>query len=65
MSLAEWAAQCHEKGILDQTIDPYLKGKIAPECFKWFAEIAMRYVANQRIDRPSMYDVLWNLEFSL
>nr|POF26975.1 receptor-like protein kinase feronia [Quercus suber] len=63
--LAEWAAQCHEKGILDQMIDPYLKGKIATECFKRFAEIAMRCVANQRIDRPSIYDVLWNLEFSL
>ncbi|GMY25729.1 receptor-like protein kinase FERONIA [Fagus crenata] len=65
VSLAEWATHCHKIGILDQIIDPYLKGKIAPECFKWFAKIAMRCVADQGIDRPCMDEVLWNLEFSL
>ncbi|GMY25728.1 receptor-like protein kinase FERONIA isoform X2 [Fagus crenata] len=65
VSLAEWATHCHKIGILDQIIDPYLKGKIAPECFKRFAKIAMRCVADQGIDRPCMDEVLWNLEFSL
>ncbi|XP_023904975.1 receptor-like protein kinase FERONIA [Quercus suber] len=65
VSLVEWVAHCHEKCILDQIIDPYLKGKIAPECFKQFTEIAMKCVANQSIDRPSMDEVTWNLEFSL
>ncbi|XP_057435420.1 receptor-like protein kinase FERONIA [Lotus japonicus] len=65
VSLAEWASHCYNKGILDQILDPYLKGKIAPECFKKFAETAMKCVSDQGIERPSMGDVLWNLEFAL
>ncbi|KAF8399634.1 hypothetical protein HHK36_015503 [Tetracentron sinense] len=65
ISLAEWARQCHRKGTLDQIIDPYLRGKISPECLKKFGEIAESCLLDQGIERPAMGDVVWNLEFAL
>lgn len=65
VSLAEWALHCHQKGILDQILDPYLKGKVSPDCFEKVAETAVKCLADDGTDRPSMGDVLWNLEFAL
>ncbi|MQM02883.1 hypothetical protein Taro_035657 [Colocasia esculenta] len=65
MSLAEWALQCQKNDVLDQIIDPYLKGKIAPQCFKMFAETAGKCLADNGADRPAMGEVLGNLEIAL
>ena len=65
VSLAEWARQCHQNGKLDQIVDPFLTGKIVPECFKKFGEIAVNCLLDDGIKRPSMTDVVWGLEFAL
>jgi hypothetical protein len=65
VSLAEWALHCCQMGTLDQIIDPYLKGEIAPDCFKTFAGIARKCLEDRGSERPTMGDVLWNLELAM
>ncbi|TYI20096.1 hypothetical protein ES332_A07G211700v1 [Gossypium tomentosum] len=65
MSLAHWAKQCIADGTLYKIIDPYLIGKIAPECFKVFVEIAESCIAEVGTDRPSMNDVMERLGFAI
>ncbi|KAI4985651.1 hypothetical protein ZWY2020_018281 [Hordeum vulgare] len=63
--LVKCALSCLKKGILHLIVDPYLEGKIAPRCFKKFVEIAEKCVSNCGIDRPSMQEVIENLEMCL
>ncbi|XP_022759141.1 receptor-like protein kinase FERONIA [Durio zibethinus] len=64
-SLAAWAQQCDRNGTLYKIIDPFLRGKIAPECLKKFTEVAMSCLLDEGIERPSMGDIVWSLEFAL
>ncbi|XP_057964753.1 receptor-like protein kinase FERONIA [Malania oleifera] len=64
-SLAEWARLCYRSGTLYHMVDPNLRADIAPECLKKFADIAEGCVHDHGIERPTMCDVVWGLEFAL
>ncbi|KAK9923020.1 hypothetical protein M0R45_031455 [Rubus argutus] len=65
VSLVKWAKKCHDKGELDQIIDPNLKGKIAIRCLLKYISIAMSCIDDNGLNRPSMKDVVGGLEFAL
>ncbi|KAL8233994.1 hypothetical protein R6Q59_020094 [Mikania micrantha] len=62
--LKSWVKINIAKGTIHKTIDPSLKGKIAPECLKEFVKIAERCLADRSVDRPSMSEVVKSLRFA-
>ncbi|KAL7219800.1 hypothetical protein ACSBR2_012794 [Camellia fascicularis] len=64
-SFDRWFKSSCKRGTIDQVIDPYLIGKIAPECFKEFVKIALSCILFQVIQRPSMDDVVTSLQLAL
>ncbi|MFS8001875.1 putative protein kinase RLK-Pelle-CrRLK1L-1 family [Helianthus anomalus] len=65
VNLAEWAMKWQKKGQLDHIIDGSLNGKIQPDSLRKFGETAEKCLSDFGVDRPSMGDVLWNLEYVL
>lgn len=63
--MVEWALRYKEEGRLHLFFDPALKGEINLQSLNKFVEIAAKCVADQEIDRPSMEDVLSDLECAL
>ncbi|CAN6465577.1 unnamed protein product [Victoria cruziana] len=62
INLAEWAVHCQRRGLLEQIVDPRLKGKFRPESLKKYAEIAEKCLADEGKRRPTMGGVLCSLE---
>ncbi|KAL6277591.1 hypothetical protein ACE6H2_021192 [Prunus campanulata] len=64
MNLAEWGMLCKKKGLLEQIVDSSIKNQIDPSSFKNFSETAEKCLQEDANDRPTMGDVLWDLEYA-
>ncbi|CAH8361310.1 unnamed protein product [Eruca vesicaria subsp. sativa] len=65
VNLAEWAIKWQKKGMLHQIVDKNIADQIKPCSLKKFAETAEKCCADYGVDRPTIGDVLWNLEHVL
>lgn len=65
VNLAEWAMKWQMRGELNQIVDPRLAGNIMPESLRKFGETVEKCLADYGVERPTMGDVLWNLEYAL
>ncbi|KAK6929308.1 Malectin-like domain [Dillenia turbinata] len=65
VNIAEWAMKWQKKGQLEKVIDPHLVGHANVESLRKFGETAEKCLAEHGSERPTMGDVLWNLEYAL
>ncbi|XP_028763517.1 probable receptor-like protein kinase At5g61350 [Neltuma alba] len=65
VNLADWALQQHRRGMLYRIIDPRIAETIASGSLNKFVEAAEKCLEDNGADRPTMGDVLWNLEYAL
>jgi hypothetical protein len=63
--LTNWAPKYIEGGTIGKIIDSYLKGKIAPDCFKVYVEVRESCVRDQVNQQSTMNDVMEKLKFAL
>jgi serine/threonine protein kinase len=62
--LADWAMQLHREGELEKIIDPVLVGKIKPTSLRKFSETAANCLKQNGTERPSMRQVLYDLQYA-
>ncbi|KAL4584074.1 hypothetical protein LXL04_008664 [Taraxacum kok-saghyz] len=65
VNLAEWAMAKQRKGVIEMIVDPKIVKSICSGSLLKYVEAAEKCLAEYGVDRPSMGDVLWNLEFAL
>ncbi|XP_071713856.1 probable receptor-like protein kinase At2g23200 [Rutidosis leptorrhynchoides] len=64
-NLADWAIRNIKNGMVEKIIDPFLVDKISPNSLKKFLETVEKCLKDSGDERPSMIDVLWDLEYAL
>ncbi|KAI3799801.1 hypothetical protein L1987_35104 [Smallanthus sonchifolius] len=65
VNIAEWAMTWQKKGELEKIMDPNLMGHVNLESLRKYGETAEKCLSENGNQRPSMGDVLWNLEYAL
>ncbi|XP_042501181.1 disease resistance protein L6-like [Macadamia integrifolia] len=65
INLIRWALEWQRQGSLETIVDPRLERNYSPESLKKFGEIAEKCVADEGKNRPTMGEVLWDLEYVL
>nr|CAB3460013.1 unnamed protein product [Digitaria exilis] len=65
VNLAEWGMKWQKRGELHQIVDQRISGTIRPDSLRKFGETVEKCLADYGVERPSMGDVLWNLEYVL
>ncbi|KAJ6826271.1 GDSL esterase/lipase [Iris pallida] len=65
VNLAEWGMKWQKKGLLRRIVDPALKGEVDSESLGKFGETVEKCLSKYGVDRPTMGEVLWNLEYVL
>ncbi|KAA0066464.1 putative receptor-like protein kinase [Cucumis melo var. makuwa] len=64
-NLADWAVLCKSRGEIEKVIDPFLMGTIEANSLRKFVEVAEKCLNEVGANRPSMQDVLYDLELAL
>ncbi|KAK8999428.1 hypothetical protein V6N11_070595 [Hibiscus sabdariffa] len=65
VNIAEWGMHWQKRGLLERIIDSNLVGLINMDSLRKFGETAEKCLAEHGAERPTMGDVLWNLEYAL
>ncbi|XP_022957030.1 probable receptor-like protein kinase At5g24010 [Cucurbita moschata] len=65
INLAEWGVRCKKMELLEEIIDPKLEGQIEPNSLRKFSDTIEKCLQEDAANRPTMADVLWDLEYAL
>ncbi|KAJ0948077.1 putative protein kinase RLK-Pelle-CrRLK1L-1 family [Helianthus annuus] len=65
VNLGEWAIHWKRKGLLKKIVNPRISDQIKLASLKKYADMAEKCLVDYGVDRPTMGDVLWNIEYAL